>query len=55
VEAVNGIPQVGHEGHTTCCMCTLLDVFALIQYKKNYDIFTELLVLVWFCSAVGTT
>jgi len=19
VEAVNGIPQVGHEGHTTCC------------------------------------
>jgi len=19
VKAVNGIPQVGHEGHTTCC------------------------------------
>jgi len=32
VEAVNGIPQVGHEGHSTCC--STLDVGLHFEYIR---------------------
>jgi len=30
VEAVNGILQVGHEGHTTCCL------FAVVIHRGTF-------------------
>jgi len=32
VEAVNGIPQVGHEGHTTCCL------FAMVIHQGHFPV-----------------
>jgi len=36
VEAVNGIPQVGHEGHTTCCLFSMVMRRGTFQWTEQY-------------------
>jgi len=35
--AVNGIPQVGHEGHTTCCLFVVVMHRGTFQWKGQYE------------------
>jgi len=32
-----GIPQVGHEGHTTCCLFTVVMDRGTFQWKGQYE------------------
>jgi len=37
VEDVNGIPQVGHEEHTTCCLFVVVMQRSTFQWKGQYE------------------
>jgi len=51
VEAVNGIPQVGHEGHTTCCWIK----FCIVSEWKFDCLQNATLCVRYFFSAVFLT